>query len=316
MKTFLLSKNEQGIVVFKFFPSLEYSNRMLLSFGLIISGIAVQIVYYNLFAGILFILGGSLLQVVSGYDNRIKTGRYRPDADWIKFNKGKLDEILQFDKKMKSWDRSAIDISNGLGSFVFVFIIATLVIIFMTGINTANTALIIISVDAAVLLIPHWVTGIREILHTPKLIIKIKLIKDLIADVKNLISDNQIDYFLLLKGKKIKIPDDVKIRVAFKNQPKDFLGFYGQVVTNTVQGHDYPYFYVVLVAKKGFGLLKHYKKYDSPDDVVTSYSEKKDVEVFVVRQDTSLVKGYYTKRADVKYIFEEGYRIAAQICGN
>ena len=316
MKKFLLSKNEQGIVVFKFFPSLEYTNRMLLSFGLIIFGIAIQIVYYNLFAGILFILAGSLLQVVNGYDNRIKTGRYRPDADWIKFNEGKLDEILQFDQKIKSWDRSAIDISNGLGSFVFAFMIVILVITFMIGQNTNNRALIIISIDAAVLLIPHWVTGIREILRTPKLIIKIKLIKDLIADVKNLINDNKIEYFLLLKGKKVKIPDDVKIRVAFKNQPKDFLGFYGQVVTNTVQGHDYPYFYVVLVAKKGGGLLKHYQKYDSPDNVVTSYSEKKDVEVFVIRQDTSLDKGYYTKRADVKYVFEEGYKIASQICDN
>jgi len=311
-----LSKNEQGIVVFKVFPSIEYKKRMLISFSLIILGIALQIFFYNLFAGIIFILCGSIMQVVTGYDNRIKVGRYRPDAEWQKSDINKLDEILQFDRKMKSWDRSAIDISNGLGLFTLLIVIAVIFIIFMVGINTNNWSLIIISVDAAVLLFPHWVTGTREILRTPKLLIKIKLIKNLLSDAKSLISDNQVEFFLLLKGNKVKIPDDVKIRVSFKNQPRDFLGFYGQVVTNTVQGHDYPYFYVVLVAKKGFGLLKYYQQYDSPSDITTSYSEKKDVEVFVIRRKTSKTSGYHTKRPDVKFIFSEGYKIAVPVCDN
>jgi len=309
-----LSKSEQGIVIFKILPSIEYQKRMVISFGLIILGISLQIIYYNLFTGILFVLVGSLLQIVTGYDNRIKTGGYRPEAEWQKFDKNKLEEILQFDKRLKKWDRSAIDISNGLGLFTLLAIIAVIVITFIIGLNTFNKILIIISIDTAVLLIPHWVTGIREVLRTPKLLIKIKLIKNLISDVESLITDNQVEYFFLLKGKKVKIPDDIKIRTVFKNQPQDFLGFYGQVVTNTVQGHDYPYFYVVLVAKKGFGLLNYYKNFVSQNNIVTSYSEKKDVEVFVIRQDTSITKGYHTKRADVSYVFNEGYKIAVQVC--
>ena len=305
-----LSKDEQGIVIFKLFPSLEYQTRMVISFGLIIFGIALQIIYYNLFAGIIFILCGSLLQIVKGYDNRIKTGSYHPDANWIRTDKNKLDEIIQFDKKLKKWDRSAIDISNGLGLFTLIIVIAVIFILFAVGLNTGNIILIIIAVDIAVLLIPHWVTGIREVLRTPKLLIKVKLIKDLISDIKDIIGNNKVEYFLLLKGNNVKLPDDVKIRIAFANQPTDFLGFYGQVVTNTVQGHDYPYFYVVLVAKKGFGLINYYKSYDSPNDITTIYSEKKDVEVFVIRQDTSITKGYHTKRKDVEYIFNEGYKIA------
>ena len=311
-----LSKDEQGIVIFKLFPSLEYQTRMMVSFGVIIFGIALQIIYYNLFSGIIFILCGSLLQIVKGYDNRIKTGRYHPDANWIRTDRNKLDEIIQFDNKLKKWDRSAIDISNGLGLFTLIIVIAAIFIIFMIGINTYNRILIIISVDAAILLIPHWITGIREVLRTPKLLIKIRLIKDLISDIKDIIGANKVEYFLLLKGENVKLPDDVKIRIAFADQPAGFLGFYGQVVTNTVQGHDYPYFYIVLVAKKGFGLLKYYQKYDSPSDIVTSYSEKKDVEVFVIRQDTSITKGYHTKRKDIKYIFNEGYKIAVPILSN
>jgi len=309
-----LSKSEQGIVIFKILPSIEYQKRMVISFGLIILGISLQIIYYNLFTGILFVLVGSLLQIVTGYDNRIKTGGYRPEAEWQKFDKNKLEEILQFDKRLRKWDRSAIDISNGLGLFTLLVVIAVILITFIIGINTFNKILIIISIDTAVLLIPHWVTGIREVLRTPKLLIKIKLIKNLISDVGSLITDNQIEYFFLLKGEKVKIPDDIKIRTVFKNQPQDFLGFYGQVVTNTVQGHDYPYFYVVLVAKKGFGLINYYKNFVSMDNIVTSYSEKKDVEVFVIRQDTSITKGYHTKRADVSYVFNEGYKIAVQVC--
>ena len=314
--TLLLTKSEQGIVVFKILPSLEYKKRMAVSLLLILLGVALQIYFFNLFAGIIFIIAGNLLQLVKGYNNKIKTGKYSPDAEWSRATKSKIDELIRFDNKIKSWDRSAIDITNASGLITLIALVIFLFILITTGNESGNTILIFLAVDAALLLLPHWFTGIREILRKPKLIIKLKLIEKLIKDVKEIIKDNSIDYYLHLRGKNVKLPDDVKIKVNFKNQPKEFLGFYGQVVTNTVQGHDYPYFYVVLVAKKGFGLLKHYQSFEQPSGIVTSYSEKKDVEVFVIRQDTSVGKGYYTTRRDTKYIFEVGNYVMEKILHN
>ena len=42
MISLFLSKNERGIVVFKFFPNLKYEIRLIISFGLIFIGVLLQ----------------------------------------------------------------------------------------------------------------------------------------------------------------------------------------------------------------------------------------------------------------------------------
>ena len=310
----ILNKNERGIVVFKFFPNLNYEIRLFFSFCLIFAGIFLQIIYLNFISGFVLVLAGSLLQIVKGYNNYIKSGSFYAEADWLKFDEKKLDEIITFDKKLIKWDRSAIDASNKLGLFILIVMVLLLFILFFAAADANNLVLKIISLDTALLLIPHWVTGIREILRKPKLIIKIKFIKKLISEVNSLLKNAKIDFYVLLKGKKVKLPDDVKIKISLENQPKEFLGFYGQIVVNSVQGNDYPYFYAVIVTKKNSGLLDYYTKYEQPYKIVTSYSVKKDVEVFVIRQDTSIGKGYHTTTNEAAEIFSEGMKLAKMIC--
>ena len=121
---------------------------------------------------------------------------------------------------------------------------------------------------------------------------------------------HHIDYYMMLRGTKERIPDDVKIRISIRDQHKDFLGLYGQIVLNMVSGTAHPYFYMVLVAKKGFGLVKAYQNYNPPEKIIKEHKNEGDVEVFVIRQETTRTSGYKTNDKKIRQIFSEGLRVA------
>jgi hypothetical protein len=185
--------------------------------------------------------------------------------------------------------------------------------VFILGSVSGDTVFHIFAVDAAILLFPHWYTGKRDILSKPKLLQKIRLIKKLLRNVESSLQEQHtIEYFMLLKGKHTKVPNDIKFRVGFENQHPDFLGFYGQIVTNSVSGKVYPYFYVVLVAKKGYGLKRAFDRYSPSRKITKEFKKQGDVEVLVIRQTTTRTSGYYTNNRTMQRIFLEGLNVAGK----
>ena len=120
---------------------------------------------------------------------------------------------------------------------------------------------------------------------------------------------------MLLKGSDAKIPDDIKFKVDVEGRHPDFLGLYGQVVLNEVQGSSYPYFYVVLVARQGFGLADAHREYKSPRRIISEIKNQGQVEVLVIRQKTTKKSGYHTNPKKSAQIFLEGLELAEQIAG-
>jgi hypothetical protein len=118
---------------------------------------------------------------------------------------------------------------------------------------------------------------------------------------------------MLLPGGAARIPEDVKFRVDLADRDKDFLGLYGQVVINDVQGTSYPYFYVVLVAKQGFGLGTVYREYAPPRNIVKELNTEREVEVLVIRQRTTKTSGYHTKPAAAEEILRQGLALAERV---
>jgi len=309
-----ITADEQGIVVFRFWKSLRYNKRIALSFLLILSGLTVQYVMVSFFAGALPILFGNLLLIVKGYDNRVSIGKFEPTAVWEKVDKYKFFEVERLHRDMKKWDRSALDVTSGLGFFTLVIIAVIFGIIYLRGMMKLDNTLLIISYDAALLLVPHWITGIRSTLTKPKLILKINAFKDLLKEAnKPWLTGHKVDYYMMLAGGDAKIPDDVKIRINVENQHKDFMGLYGQIVTNEVNGTSYPYFYVVLVAKNGFGLEEVFKTYSSPRKTTVEFNVEDDVEVLVIRQTTSKTSGYHTNRKKMNQILKAGVALADRV---
>jgi hypothetical protein len=312
MAHIFLDSSDQGIVVFKTWKSLMYKTRLLISLCLILVGFIIQYLFYNILPGAVIIFLGNILLLPSGYNNRINLGRFDPQSDWEKAGKHKLDELLTLDRKIRKWDKSTIDASNALGGCLFVILLGIIVFLGVDAFfESNNKTMQIITVDATVLLIPYWLTGLRSIFTVPKLTMKIKLINTLISQVEPQLQAHKVEYFLLLKGEKTQVPEDVKFKVNIANQHKDFLGYYGQVTLNNVQSTPYPYFYVVMVARKNFGLQQVYQSYTHSKKIVKEFKQQKDVEVLVIRKNTKVgAKGYYTDKKDVQNIFLEGLKLA------
>ena len=317
---FGLSRSDRGIVVFHLWQSLSYGPRLLLSFGLIISGFALQLVSgitgYDallLIAGTVLIFGGNLFLLVKGYDNRVDQGHLDPRAQWEPVGIDKLRELVALDRRMGKWDTSILDVTNKRGFWAFIMVTAGL----GAAILLAPGILRLLALDAALLLLPHWLTGTRRLLRLPMLMVKAEAILAVLETVGPDIEGWDLEVLMELRGKETQLPQDIKFRLMPANKDKatavpaaseagDFLGFYGQCSTNDVQGRSFPYFYTVLVAKKGYGLKQLFDSYKKPRGIFTDYDVQEEVETFVIRQSTDKKQGYHTNPVDAVTIFQAG----------
>lgn len=307
---------DRDVVVFKVWTSLPYGPRMALSFGLIAGGLLLQALLVDphrilsgFVPGAVLLLAGNLLLLVRGYHNKVDYGKWDPTAEWETVDRKKLSQLVRMDQQIRKWDRSVLDITNGLGAFVFVLVAASLgaLVLYSSGLVR------VVCLDAILLLVPHWVTGVRSILVFPKLVIKVKEIQGLLDRNEAALQGHDVDILMLLNGTEARVPEDVKLRIGIAGHHKDFLGLYGQVVTNDVQGTSYPYCYFVLVARRGYGLAEAFEAYDPPRKVTKEFKRQDEVEVIVIRQHTTKQSGYHTKPRAIDTLFRESFALAAKL---
>jgi hypothetical protein len=297
---------DRRVVVFRLWPSLSYYPRLFISFTLIAGGLVFQMLTGSLWVGLAMIFIGNLFLVVSGYDNRVDFKKFDPAAEWERAEVKKIDELIRLERRIKSWDRSVLDVTNFLGALVFLLLIASLVIVafILDGMSR------ILAIDAAALLLPHWVTGVRRVLTQPQLMTKARTIQQILDAARNRLGNHHVDLMMLLKGDEARLPKDIKFKVDIQGHHPDFLGLYGQVVLNEVQGSSYPYFYAVLVARRGFGFARAKESYMAPGNITAELKNQGEVEVFVIRQTTTRKSGYHTKPIMATTIFQEALSLA------
>jgi len=115
---------------------------------------------------------------------------------------------------------------------------------------------------------------------------------------------------MLLTSSETQLPTDLKFKIDIHGHHPDFLGLYGQVVINVVQGASYPYFYVVLVSKRDFDLRQAYRSYNPPRGIYKEFKIQDEVQVMVIRQLTTKNSGYHTKLPAALRILGEGLVVA------
>lgn len=307
----LPAKADRGIVVFWLFPSLLYETRLVVGFGLIVLGAALQFLTVALMLGLVGIVAGNALLLAKGYDNRVDAGGFDPDAHWERVDMEKLQELKDLDRRMRKWDRSAIDVTNWLGAVTFVLVAGGLV----AAAVVQSGPLRIVAIDGLALFVPHWITGTRSILRKPGLLVRIGAIEEVLNRARRRLADHQLSFMMLISGGDPPVPSDVKFKVDVAGHHPDFLGLYGQVVINEVQGTSYPYFYVVLVARKGFGLRDVFHGYRTSREITKEFKRQDEVEVFVIRQHTTDESGYHTGPAEAATILFEGLKVSERVAG-
>lgn len=300
---------DRGVVVFRVLPSLAYPARLATALLLITGGCLIQLATRSLLPGLLAVALGNLLLLVKGYDNRVSARGFDAAAQWERVELDRLAQLEALDEKMKRWDRSALDVTNPLGTWVFLLVVVPLGL----GIVLLSGAGRMLAVDAAVLLIPHWVTGTRSILTRPRLLVQVKTIRDVLETNATALARHKLVPLMLLSGGEVPIPEDVKFRVDIADHHEDFLGLYGQVSINEVQGTSYPYFYVVLVARRGYGLGSANRRFRSPPNIVAEFDTKREVEVLIIRQRTTKNSGYHTTMGTAGEILRLGLQLAEEV---
>ncbi len=307
----LPSKSDRAIVVFWAFPSLGYETRLAIGLVLIAVGLGLQFATQTVLAGIIAMAAGNVLFLVKGYDNRVDARGFDPEQHWERVEMERLEELVVLDRKMRQWNRSLIDITNPLGVFAFLVVGIGLlaVVVLQSG------PFRVLAIDALVLLVPHWLTGTRSILRRPGLLVRVKTIQQILDDARPELVDHETTLLMLLGGGPTPIPTDVKFKIDVAQHHPDFLGLYGQVVINEVQGQSYPYFYVVLVARRDFGLHQSFREFNPGEEITKEFKPQGEVEVFVIRQQTTKTSGYHTEPANAREILRWGLRIADRVAG-
>lgn len=324
---------KRGEIAFVFAKSMPYGPRMAVVAAALLCGLSVQLLF-SFWLGLLLLALASAMGMVSGYDSKPDTGR---EIKWERVTPDEYRKIIEKADALKKWDSDAFDISNPAGTAVFLLaVLACFAAYFavLARMELPEGFWKYLGIDAAVLLLPLWLTGIRDYLKKDRLVIKINLLQQVLR-LLEAPSDVQVFPTLGLQyvagGK--HSPDDARLLVKLLGAPEEFMGLQVQVSINSVKGTDFPYLYCVLIAKKGSGFLDGYEKFKAGEEpglgasvlsflglsssrgLVYEKSPSPEVDVLVIRQHADRNGGYSTSPDQAWKVVTAGVNVARGLAG-
>jgi hypothetical protein len=318
----LPDRERRHLLQFHVLPRLTYVPRLAIAGGLVVAGAAVQIALLadapkpGVLVGAALILGGNLLLLLRGYDLRPRIPR--GGGDWERTTFDRFREVRHRDVAVRRWDRAFLDVSCGRGVIALVLLVVAPVaaaLFMMDAARVDESVMAAILVDAAVVLLPHWLTGLRRMWRPVDLEERVGALLDAHAALEDFREPPcQVKPMFRMVGEgESRVPVDARMFIRFPDGPEDLLGFQLQVSINDVQGTRYPYLYAVLVARPAFGLIdRHLADVEAVSPGLTvETSREEDAEVIVVRQHTTDKTGYHTNRRKIAIIARTAWRAAA-----
>ena len=310
----------RGEIQFYLAKSLPYAARLIVSFSLMLCGMVLQLAGSGRNASLFIATGaaclftGVLLLLAKGYQNVVRT---YGAAEWRPAGDKEVERIRLLHAKQRKWDQDFFDITCATGIVAFILVAAAVGAAVRLAAAVSEPFAYLVAIDAALLLTPFWLTGVRFVLKNDKLIVKLRTL----INVKNAYEQAGgpgFDKFVWqlqvakAKGGEGEVPRDVKAVLVPAGAPESFLGLQMQVCINSVQGNDYPYFYCVLVAKPELGLLQRPLPFP-PKKIVVEPERQGEVDVLVIRQTTTKNSGYHTKDKAAANIFLYALELARQV---
>jgi len=319
----LPDRERRHLLQFHLAKSMGYGSRLVLAAALVGCGLAIQYVLLPegpavaLIAGGPLLLGGTLFLLVKGFDIR-PTG-HSGTREWERSSLERYREVLELDRKVKSWDETFVDVTCVTGAFglLAVLVPVALGVLLLANLR-AGAAAAVLAVDGAILILPHWFTGMRRKWRPVAIREQIGALLHAVHALDSYESPPcQMQPMLRVMGPADRrIPVDARVFIRFPDGPEEFLGLQIQVTLNNVQGTNYPYLYAVLVAKREFGLVEH--SFDAIDarvsqtrNIIAEADTEEDVDVIVIRQHTTKKSGYHTAPATMVTLARTAWECAA-----
>ena len=234
---------------------------------------------------------------MKGYSNiPDKMGEPR---EWRGAERKQLENVLTLARKSRQWDHSLMDVTCWMGLLCLLAIAGGTAWLAYRLFDAGYDWLALVCVlDVAVLLVPHWITGVRRILTNDPLVVKIEELLRVMKLWESAPHDGEVmlPQMEVRTTDKGEMPCDAKLVLRLEALGDSFLGLQTQVVLNNVQGRDYPYLYCVLVARPALRILNPTAMGTPPKGIVVEpkHQEADDVDIMVIRQQTTKTKGYHT----------------------
>ncbi len=308
----------QDEIKFMFFKGLPYRMRI----GLVVTGIALGLLvqlFVSFWLGWLLLALASGMSLVQGYDS---TPVAKGTAEkWDQVTPDEYAKVRNKQGELRRWDLDAFDITNPLGGTFFAILLVLGVVVWLALLDQPGRVAEFWAWDASVMLVPHWLTGVRKYLRQDQLIIKIGLLEKVMGLLASP-SDVQVLPMLATRATKEdkRFPVDARLMLRLVGAPAGFLGIQVQIAINSVQGTDYPYLYCVLLARnearffaKAKQAVTAFPGFDRSGVTVEPSSEQ-GVDVLVVRQTTTRTSGYHTDPARAQSLVSFAVQLARKLC--
>lgn len=291
------------------FNEISTRLRTFVSVLLIGVGFLLQITTRNILAGLPFIIACLIFNLLKGISvKRVKARK----LTWQEVTSKKIDQVIEQCKRIKKFR------SKGAGCLIAVifFLIFgfSFGVPFLTLLVHLPFAFFATMVNAIILFGGLAFSGRKTAWMPRALDIKARIVKRLLGSslIKSDPNFQAIPYLEIGETKDGSFPNDTRLLIRFKDAPNDFIGLQGQISINSVKGRPYPYFYVVLIAKHSFKLLKKFGK-RSFEKLVVERKKTGEVDVVVIRQRTTKTSGYHTDVKVQDYTLETGLKVAKSL---
>jgi len=290
--------------VYLLFDKITPQLRSLLSVLLIVTGFLFQVSAKNIFAGMPFIIACLILNLIKWIAvKKVNT----KSLSWQEVTPEKIDQALQHCQRIKKFQ------SKDIGCLVLLFFVIFALIFGFPFLEILKLPFPFIAalINAVILFLGIAWSGRKSAWMPPGLDIKAEIIKRILNApvIKNDPTLQTIPYLEIAKADEGVLPNDTRMLIKYKDAPDEFIGLQAQLSINYVQSKAYPYFYVVLIAKPEFNLLEKFKG-KALDKCVIEHKKTEEVDVVVIRQQTTKTSGYYTDTAVQDYILSNGIELA------
>ncbi|MDH4211458.1 MAG: hypothetical protein OEV79_08420 [candidate division WOR-3 bacterium] len=296
--------------VYLIFDKISPHLRVVVSAVLIAAGFLIQLSTHNILAGIPFIIFCALLNIVKS----ISIKKAVPEkTEWQEVTTRKIDEVIEHCRKIKKF-RSG-NLGCLLGFVIILVFFGGFLFPILEEISIPFPLLATI-VNAFVLFIGLGLSGRKSAWMPRALDTKVDIVKGIIESplVKNDPGIRAVPYLEIGHAQQGTFPHDTRVLIKFIDAPDDFIGVQGQISINTVKSREYPYFYVVLIARPDFGLLEKFRSLKIVLNNMTVEEKKTtEVDVIVLRQTTTKTSGYHTDQKMQEYILTSGIKAAKKL---
>ena len=306
---------EHANLQFHLARGLPYAVRFLWVAGLLAAGILLELLLAGpgTFAGVACFLAAGLLLTAAGYTNR---PRVVSGGFWKTTDLDRLRQIVDLNQRSQRWDYAAIDVSNPVGFFTLLVVAAGITAAGWFGERLRpGTGFLLVVLSGAALLLPIWFSGWRAGHTRAGLIQTIRVLQGILeAYHRQARPSETLQASLLLEGTDANaVPTNARLQFTWPQASAEFHGLQCQVNINEVQGRKYPYCYFVAVAQRGLGILPLARQLAAPARITVEPQIQADVEVIVIRGQTTRTSGYHTKPAQYRELLDFALRIARRI---